>query len=276
MVLEVRKAQKKQAKLKLTTIGPSKSGKSFSALEIATGMVEEMGGKILFIDTEYGRGELYADLFDYDYANIEAPFEVEKFIEAIKYAEDEGYSVLIMDSLTHMWTGEGGLLDLQNKIARRTGNSYTAWKDVTPLYEDFVDKLSSARVHIIATMRSKVEHIIIEDGGKMQVKKVGMKAVQREGMDYEFDIVFNLDRDSHEAKIEARAFGGDISGLDGKIMLPTRDLGKKLLKWLNTGSAPDPVKKAEVKKEKAAEAKQAKKQAQQPKMVDEDESSEEW
>jgi hypothetical protein len=256
----VRKAQKKQAKLKLATVGPSKSGKTFGALELATGFVEEMGGRILFIDTEYGRGELYADIFDYDYANIEAPFEVEKFIDAISFAESEGYTVLVLDSLTHMWTGEGGLLDLQNRIAKRTGNSYTAWKDVTPLYEDFIDKLSSAKIHLIATMRSKVEHIITEDGGKMQVKKLGMKAVQREGMDYEFDMLFNLDRDSHEAKVEARAFGGEISGMDGKLILPSRDLGKKLCKWLNEGAAPDPVKKEELKKEKAEETKKEKKQ----------------
>lgn len=245
----VRKAEKQHAYLKLTTIGPSKSGKSFSALLMASGFKDALGGDIIFFDSEYGRGELYADQFDFDYAQIEAPFEVEKYIDAIKYAESEGYTVAIIDSITQLWAGEGGLLSLQSRIAKRTGNSYTAWGDVTPLYDAFVDAVSSAKIHLICTMRSKTDYIIGEsEAGKMTVKKLGTKPIQRDGMDYEFDIMFNIDRDSHEAKIEARAFGGDLSGLDGKIVLPTRELGKQLCGWLNTSERKTkaPGKKKEV------------------------------
>ena len=130
-----RKAQRKQAKLRLGITGPAGSGKTYSALLIALGL----GGRIAMIDTENGSGDLYANLGDYDICSLTAPYDVRKYLALIDEAEKAGYDTIIIDSLSHAWSGEGGLLDMQAKIASasRSGNSYMAWRQVTPLHNIF-------------------------------------------------------------------------------------------------------------------------------------------
>jgi hypothetical protein len=224
------KAERKKGKLRLGIAGPAGAGKTYSALQIAFGI----GGKIAMIDTERGSGELYDHLGDYDVCTIEAPFEPAKFVAAIREAEKQGYETIIIDSLTHAWAGQGGLLDTHGKISDRGGNTWAAWRKVTPQHNELVDAMIQSSCHIIATMRSKMEYAQSEDGGKKTVKKLGMAPVQREGMEYEFTVFLDLDLNHTAASSKDRT-----SLFDGKYFTPSPDTGITLINWLN--NAPDAI-----------------------------------
>lgn len=225
------KAERKKAKLRLALCGVSGSGKTYSALLIAQGL----GGKIAMIDTENGSGELYANLCEYDVCQITAPYTPEKYIASIKEAEKAGYDVIIIDSLSHAWAGEGGLLDKHDAISKasRSGNSYAAWREITPLHNKLVDTILQSPCHIIASMRSKTAYEVVDDGsGKKAPKKIGMAPVQRDGMEYEFTVVMDLAVESHIATSSK-----DRTGLfDGQYFKPTIETGKQLLSWLDAGN----------------------------------------
>lgn len=224
-----RKAERKQAKLRLALSGVSGSGKTFSALQIAKGI----GGKIAMIDTENGSGELYSDVADYDVVQLSPPFSPGRYIETIRAAEKEGYSILIIDSISHAWSGEGGVLDILDKStkASRSQNSYTAWKDVTPQQNKFIEAILRSNLHIICTMRSKAAYQMTDDKGKTKPVKIGLAPIQREGVDYEFTVVLELSVDGHIASASK-----DRTGMfDGQYFVITEDTGKQLLEWLNSG-----------------------------------------
>lgn len=224
-----RKAERRKAKLRLGLVGPAGSGKTYGALLIAMGL----GGKIALIDTENGSGDLYAHLGNYDVCTLDAPYTVQKYLTAIDEAERAGYDVLIIDSLSHAWAGEGGLLDQQGKIADSgRGNSYTAWRQVTPWHNKLVEAMLTSKCHIIATMRAKTEYVQEKnDKGKTEIKKVGMAPVQRDGMDYEFGVVFDLDV-NHNATVSK-----DRTTLfDGQIFRPSQKTGETLRNWLESGA----------------------------------------
>ena len=224
-----RKAEKKKAKLRLAITGVAGSGKTYGALKVAQGL----GGKIAMIDTENGSGDLYSDKFDYDVCSITAPYTVQKYLQAIHEAEQAKYDVLIIDSLSHVWAGEGGLLDLQGKItdSSRSGNSWAAWRQITPQHKRLIEMILSSKCHIIATMRSKTEYIQVEnDKGKNEVKKIGLAPIQREGVDYEFTTVFDL-AINHFASVSK-----DRTGIfDGQIFQLSEETGEKLKEWLDNG-----------------------------------------
>ena len=224
-----RKAQRKKAKLRLAITGPAGSGKTYSALLLAFGL----GGKIAMIDTENGSGDLYCDLGDYDICSLNAPYDPRKYIQVIHEAEQAGYDTLIIDSLSHAWSGEGGVLDLQSRAAAssKSGNSYTAWRQVTPLQNRLVDCILASPCHIIATMRSKTEYIQAEnDRGRTEIKKVGLAPVQREGMDYEFGTVFDISL-NHMATVSK-----DRTGLfDDTPFTVSQETGQTLREWLEKG-----------------------------------------
>lgn len=226
--MEIRKAQRKKAKLRLGMAGPSGSGKTFGALKLAFGI----GGKIGLIDTENGSGDLYAHLGDYDVITITAPFTVAKYLEAIKAFEKANYDVIIVDSLSHAWAGEGGLLDKQGKLADRGGNSYTAWRTVTPEHNSLVEAMLQSKSHVIATMRAKQEYVLeTNDKGKQQPKKVGMAPIQRDGMEYEFTVMLDVDMGHNTTASK------DRTGIfDGQIFKVSEATGEQLLGWLNAGA----------------------------------------
>ena len=225
-----RKAQRKQAKLRIAITGPAGSGKTYSALLLAFGL----GGKVAMIDTENGSGDLYAHLGDYDIVNMHAPYDPRKYLKAIQEAEKEGYDIIIIDSLSHAWNGQGGILDLQSKAAdtKYKGNNYAAWREVTPLQNQLVDALITSSCHIIATMRSKTEYIQAEnERGRTEIRKVGLAPIQREGIDYEFGTVFDLSP-NHLAVVSK-----DRTGLfDEQIFSVSQDTGKILRDWLDAGA----------------------------------------
>lgn len=228
--MEIRKAERKKAKLRLGIAAPSGAGKTYSALLLAMGL----GGKIGLIDTEHGSGDLYAHLGNYDIISIEAPYSVSKYIEAINAFEAAGYSTIIIDSLSHAWAGDGGLLDKQGKMADRGTNSFAAWRTITPEHNSLVDAMLRSPCHIIATMRAKQEYVLeTNDKGKQQPKKVGMAPVQREGMEYEFTVM--LDVDMHHV---ASASKDRTSLFDGRFFKINQETGKELLTWLETGIEP--------------------------------------
>jgi hypothetical protein len=227
--MEIRKAERKKAKLRLGIAAPSGAGKTYSALLLAFGL----GGKVGLIDTEHGSGDLYAHLGDYDIIGIEAPYTVAKYLQAIKAFEAAGYSTIIIDSLSHAWAGDGGLLDKQGKIAG-SGNGYAAWRTVTPEHNSLVTAMLSSPCHIIATVRSKQDYVQEKDSNnKTVIRKVGLAPVQRDGLEYEFSVMLNID-DQHIANASK-----DRTGIfDGQYFKITPDTGKDLLAWLETGIEP--------------------------------------
>jgi hypothetical protein len=169
--------------------GPSGSGKTYSSLLLAYGLCNDWS-RIAVIDTENHSSDLYAHLGHFNVLNLEAPFTPERYIEAISICVQEGMSVVIIDSLSHEWEGSGGILDQHGAMA---GNSFTNWAKLTPRHNAFIEEMLQSPVHIIATMRSKQDYVLADKNGKMVPEKVGLKAVTREGMDYEMTLVFDLD-----------------------------------------------------------------------------------
>lgn len=226
MTIKFHRAQRKKAKLRLAIAGPAGSGKTYSALLTAFGL----GGPVALIDTERGSGELYAHLGEYDVCTLTAPFTPEKYVEAIRAAESTGYNVIIIDSLSHAWAGPGGVLDIHGYAADKGGNSWSAWRQVTPRHNELVDTMLQSRCHIIATLRSKMEHVQTIENGKTVIKKVGMNPIQRDGLEYEFTVFLDLDH-NHIASASK-----DRTGLfDGQVFKPTPETGGKLLEWLEAG-----------------------------------------
>lgn len=226
--MKFEKAIRKRAKLRLAIAGPSGSGKTYSALQIAKGI----GGRIAVIDTERGSASLYSDLIEFDTLELNPPFSPERFIEAIRAAEQAGYGVLIVDSMTHEWDGAGGCLEINEQIAQAKfkGNTWSAWSETTPRHRAFVDAILQSPCHIIGTMRSKTE--TVQDADTKRVRKVGMKTVQREGTEYEFAVVFDLEHEKHFAvatKDRTRLFA------DPHIITPAT--GERLVQWLESGEA---------------------------------------
>lgn len=226
-----RRAERKKAKLRLGIAGPAGSGKTFSSLKIAQGL----GGRIALIDTEHGSGELYAHLCEYDVATLSSPFTPDRYTALIKEAEKSGYGTIIIDSASHAWAGEGGLLEMKDRISKTQTNGFSAWREVTPKHNAFVEAMLQSPCHIIATMRSKQEYIITTDErGKSMVKKVGLAPVQRDGMEYEFTIFFELCAEHLATATKDRtSLFKDITPF-----VPTEETGRVLLDWLETGNDP--------------------------------------
>ena len=235
--LVFKKAEKTSAKLRIGITGPSGSGKTFSALRLASGM----GGKVAVIDTERGSASLYSDKFNFDVLEITPPYTTEKYIEAISAAEKAGYEILVIDSITHAWAGEGGLLNQKEQMDARGGNSFANWAKMTPKQDKFVAAILHSSVHIITTMRSKQEYILSENSnGKQAPKKVGLAPIQRDGFEYELTTVFDV-AINHEAETSK-----DRTGIFAdKIFKITEETGKTLKDWIISGKAAvkaEPVK----------------------------------
>lgn len=231
--MKFEKAMRKKAKLRLALTGPSGSGKTYSALLVAKGI----GGKMAFIDTEKGSASLYSDIADFDVLELEPPFSPERFIEAIKSAENAGYETLVIDSITHEWGGVGGCLELVDTIAKTKfkGNSWSAWSEINPRHRLFLDSILRSPMHIIATMRSKTETAQVEENGRKRVAKLGMKAEQRDGVEYEFTTVLDIGHETHHA-IASKDRTKLFSNSDPIIL--SEDTGKTLLNWLESGVNP--------------------------------------
>lgn len=224
-------ARRSSAKLRLSLCGPSGSGKTYSALQIAMGL----GGRIALIDTERGSAELYADLCAYDVAQLTPPFTPARYIEAIHAAEKAGYDILIIDSLSHAWSGPGGVLEMHDHASKALKNSFAAWREITPEHNRLVDTLLQTSLHVIVTMRTKTAYEVQQDTGKSRVVKIGLAPVQREGLEYEFTVVFDLSVEGHVVSC-----GKDRTGcFDGQYFVADRSVGERLRDWLQGEEKPD-------------------------------------
>jgi len=232
--MRLQTAERKQAKIKLGIQGPAGSGKTYSSLLLAHGMTNDWS-KIVVIDTENHSADLYANLGNFNVLALEKPYAPERYIEAIEICEKASMGVIIIDSISHEWEGSGGILDIHGLMM---GNSFTNWAKVTPRHNDFVQKILQSPCHIIATIRSKQDYVLSERNGKMIPEKVGLKGVTREGMDYEFTLVFDLDI-KHQAtasKDRTNLF------MDKPSFQITEKTGERISSWCESGKSLEAVK----------------------------------
>lgn len=221
------KAVKSKSKLRCAVFGPPGAGKTYSALAIASGL----GGKIALIDSERLSASKYADRFEFDTVDLQRK-NIDEYIRYIADAGKAGYDVLVIDSLSHGWQE---LLEQIDKLAaaKYKGNTWAAWSEGTPQQKKFVDAILSYPGHVIATMRSKIEYVTSKDDrGKTDIKKAGMAPEQGKGIEYEFDLLIEINQD-HYATITKDRTG---KYQDQIIEKPGVEFGKELAAWLNNGS----------------------------------------
>lgn len=226
--MKLRKAEKKQVKLKIGLSGASGFGKTYSALLMAYGITQDWS-KIAVIDTENDSASLYSDLGEYNVLNLQAPYSPERYIEAIDTCIEAGIELIIIDSISHEWDGVGGCLEIVDSL----GGRFQDWAKVTPRHQKFINKILQAPAHIITTTRRKQEYEISRDSkGKTQVQKMGTKEVTREGFEYELTLSFDIINDKHLAKASK-----DRTGLfmDKPEALINQETGENLLKWATSG-----------------------------------------
>lgn len=231
---------REKSKLRLALAGVSGSGKTLSALYIAYGITGDWS-KVALIDTEHGRAKFYANRSDLNtgtflYQEMVPPYFPEKYkqmvTEGANIVGSDG--VVIVDSFSHAWNNEGGVLDIKSSIEKQPGkNSYTAWNDAGKYQNSLVNTILAINCHTIVTMRVKMEYAMEQnERGKMQPVKIGLTPVQREDTEYEFDIVLNINR-NHTSFASK-----DTTFLDTWTGIITPELGKLLKDWLDNGVEP--------------------------------------
>lgn len=228
-------------KLRLALDGPSGAGKTYTALRLAHAIQAREGGTICVIDTERGSAKKYAgdtvDDIQWAWKGVElasGQHSPQTYANTIKAAASHGFDILIVDSLSHAWSGAGGALDQVDRSTEK-GGKFSAWRNVTPQHNAMVDAILDYPGHVIVTMRTKMEHVLEEDERtrKTTVRKVGMKPIQREGLEYEFDIVCDMDLDHVLTVSKTRC-----SAIDGQIQpKPGPAFIDPILRWLNLGEA---------------------------------------
>lgn len=235
MALAFRKAARTQIKIKIAVSGPSGAGKTLGALALASGL----GKKVAVIDTENGSASTYCDRYGFDVLELAPPFTSKRYEEAIDAAIEAGYDVLVIDSLSHQWAGEGGILSRKEEMDKRPGtNSYTNWATFTKEHTSFVSKVLHSPIHIIATLRAKQDYVLeTNERGKQQPRKVGLAPVQRDGLEYEFSTMFELQMD-HRASVSK-----DRTGLfaDELVNLLDKSTATRIKGWLDSAE-PAPAK----------------------------------
>ena len=189
------KAVKYAAKGRVALVGPAGSGKSYTMLLIARALAGP-NGKIAAIDTEHGSLSKYADIFDFDVMELDS-FSPQSFVDALHAAEDAGYDVFCCDSLSHFWVGKDGALEFVDMAGKRNRDNMGGWKEFRPHERAMVDEMVSSTCHVVCTMRTKTDYQEQTDSnGKKKRVKVGLAPVQREGLEYEFDLIGYMDEEN--------------------------------------------------------------------------------
>lgn len=231
--MALRKAARQKAKIRLGLSAASGAGKTYSSILIAKGLAGGDLSNVAIIDTENGSADLYAELGDYNVLTLRPPFTPEKFISAIKECEKAGMEVIIIDSITHEWEGEGGCLDIYNSL----GGKYQDWAKITPRHQKFIDAIVQSPVHMITTVRRKQDYDMVKDGsGKVKVEKVGMKEVTRDG--YEYELTINLDIDMNHMATASKDRTGLFMGRHS--FMPSEQTGELIKEWCESGAEPLP------------------------------------
>ena len=237
-------AQRHSVKARIAIYGPSKSGKTYTALAIATGL----GDRIAVIDAENGSASLYAGDFAFDTAGMYPPFHPGRYAQGIQMAVKEGYDVIIVDGISPAWNGPGGVLEIVEKNTKGA-NKFSGWAVGTPAHQELLDAILSCRAHLICTMRSATEYTVDEKG---KPHKVGLKPVQRDGIEYEFHFLCELDVD-HAMRVEARGeFAGRIVEPSGVAGASATEFGRQIAAWLSAGEDGDDASAQPVSPDEAA------------------------
>jgi hypothetical protein len=225
--MELAKAKRQKAKMRLGLQGPSGSGKTYSALQIARGLTHSWNN-IAIIDTEANSSHLYSELGDFYVLSLQKPYTPERYIEALRMCIDSGAAVVIVDSISHEWEGEGGILDIHSSMV---GNSFTNWSKITPRHNKLLSEFLQANCDIIVTIRTKTDYVLSEKNGKMIPEKIGLKGITKDGLDYELTLVLDLDiaHMAHASK--------DRTGLFVKSppFIPNQKTGERIKRWCQQG-----------------------------------------
>ncbi|MDB5207536.1 MAG: family ATPase [Flavisolibacter sp.] len=224
--MQLRKATRKQAKIRLGLSAVSGGGKTYSAILIAKGLCGDLS-KVAVIDTENGSADLYAHLGDYNVLPLTAPFTPERYIEAIRSCEKAGMEVIIVDSISHEWDGKGGCLEIVESL----GGKYQDWAKVTPRHQAFLDAILQSSSHIITTVRRKQDYEMIKDGNRIKIEKGGLREITREGFEYELTINLEMDtkHNASASKDRTNLFMGKPS------FVPTEKTGEVIAQWCEQG-----------------------------------------
>ena len=239
---QARQATRRQLKARVAFDGPSGSGKTWTSLEWATVLAGEgrHRGRVLVIDTEHGSASLYSDVFTFEVITWAPPYDPGELADTIREAGAAGFDVIVVDSLSHFWEGEGGTLDIVDAAAQKArGNTFAGWKAGTPALRHLVDTILAAPMHVLATMRAKTEYVLETDSkGKQAPRKVGMAPVMRAGIEYEFTLVGDLDLDHRVSITKSRC-----SALADVLVQPGRagDAARQFLDWLTSGEEAEPL-----------------------------------
>jgi len=236
VALQIRRATKRQVRLRVALVGVSGSGKTYTALTIGQIIAKHYATKFGVLDTERGSASKYADLFDFDVAELEDSFSPLAYVEALDDFARAGYGVLAVDGLSHAWMGKEGALEQVDRIARRStsGSSFNAWRDVTPQHNQLVDALLAYPGHLVVTMRAKTEYVQEKDeqSGRTTIRKIGLAPVQRQGLEYEFDVVGDIDVQHNLSITKTRA----PKLADAYLQKPGRGFAETLLEWASVGA----------------------------------------
>lgn len=231
MAIQIKKAVRQRVWLKIAVTGPTGAGKTWGAISVAKGLAPT--GKVLVIDTENDSASLYADRWDFDTITIHAPFTTQKYSEALDAALENGYEVVVIDSLTHEWAASGGLLDQKAAKDARGGNSFSNWNEMKQLHNRFVEKLLQAPIHMVGTLRSKMAYAQEQDEkGKTAIRKVGLAPITSDDLEYEFSVVFDVERNTHLAV----ASKDRTSLFEGRSLSMGEAVGRELAAWLGSAA----------------------------------------
>lgn len=230
--MKLQKAQKEQIKLRIGLSGASGFGKTYSALLLAYGITENWN-KIAVIDTENGSVNLYSELGEFSTISLSAPYSPERYIQAIKACENAKMEVIIIDSITHEWSGQGGCLQIHEKL----GGTFQMWSRVTPRHQAFINAILESQCHVITTVRRKTEFSLDQGpNGRIKVVKVGTKEETRSGYEYELTINLELINDQHLCVASKDRTGLFMNRPEFVI---TKNTGKILRRWCQASTSKD-------------------------------------
>lgn len=228
-----KKAKKEGVWVRILLGGPSGSGKTYSGLRLASGLAEACGSRVAAIDTENGRMKYYAEEFDFDHIEMDAPFSPSKYIEYINAAVSAGYKVLLIDSSSHEWKW------CYDTVNAMSGNSFQNWGKIKANHhQKFTEAIIQSPIHIIVTARGKDEYVMDDKDGKKNPRKVGLGIKQEDDTEYEYTATFNISQDTHIAS----AMKDNTHLFENRWEVLTEKDGAALYNWANSGGTPS-VKK---------------------------------